>query len=172
MREGRTDVYLQRILDHSSNTKGYNFDEIEARAKQGIPAIMQSRTSPKVVGYEQVYDSRPWYTKTGRLEFYREENEFIEAGENLPVHREPVDSTFYEPNVIVAPKHEAMRPDGSGKVRREARRPELRNALRPQRGADLGGDEKDAASADEGRLQVRLPHAQIPARCAHHAYRH
>jgi len=49
-----------------------------------------------------VTDSRPWYTKSGRLEFYREENEFIEAGENLPVHREPVDSTFYEPNVIVA----------------------------------------------------------------------
>ena len=38
-----------------------------------------------------------------------------EAGENLPVHREPVDSTFYEPNVIVAPKHEALRPDGPEK---------------------------------------------------------
>ncbi|MEK7406692.1 MAG: molybdopterin oxidoreductase, partial [Acidobacteriota bacterium] len=60
----------------------------------------------------QVVDSRPWYTKSGRLEFYRDENEFIEAGENLPVHREPVDSTFYEPNVIVAPKHEAIRPAG------------------------------------------------------------
>ena len=30
------------------------------------------------------------------LGFYREEDEFIEAGENLPVHREPVDSTFPE----------------------------------------------------------------------------
>jgi nitrate reductase / nitrite oxidoreductase, alpha subunit len=29
----------------------------------------------------------------------------------LPVHREPIDSTFYEPNVIVAPRHEAIRPD-------------------------------------------------------------
>jgi nitrate reductase alpha subunit len=71
-----------------------------------------SRTYPKAVGYEQVHDGRPWYTKTGRLEFYREEDEFIEAGENLPVHREPVDSTFYEPNVIVAPAHEALRPKG------------------------------------------------------------
>jgi nitrate reductase alpha subunit len=76
---------------------------------------MNSRTSPKAVGYDQVTDSIPWYTKSGRLEFYREENEFIEAGENLPVHREPVDSTFYEPNVIVAPKHEALRPDGPEK---------------------------------------------------------
>jgi nitrate reductase alpha subunit len=112
VREGRMDVYLQRILDHSTNTKGYNFLELEKNAKEGIPAIMNSRTTPKVVGYEQITDSRPWYTKSGRLEFYRDENEFIEAGENLPVHREPVDSTFYEPNVIVAPPHEAIKPDG------------------------------------------------------------
>lgn len=112
VREGRMDVYLQRILDHSTNTKGYNFLELESKAKEGVPALMNSRTSPKAVGYEQVTDSRPWYTKSGRLEFYREEDEFIEAGENLPVHREPVDSTFYEPNVIIAPRHEAIRPAG------------------------------------------------------------
>jgi nitrate reductase alpha subunit len=112
VREGRTEVYLQRILDASTNTRGYRFSDLEARAKEGIPALMLSRTTPKVVGYEQVTDSRPWYTKSGRLEFYREEDEFIEAGENLPVHREPVDSTFYEPNIIVAPAHEAIRPAG------------------------------------------------------------
>lgn len=102
-------MYLQRILDNSTNTKGYSIEELEAKAKEGIPALMNSRTTPKAVGFEQVTDSRPWYTKSGRLEFYREEEEFIEAGENLPVHREPVDSTFYEPNVIVAPAHEAIR---------------------------------------------------------------
>jgi nitrate reductase alpha subunit len=112
VREGRTDVYLQRILDFSTNTKGYDIRDLEAKAQQGVPALMNGRTTPKAVGYEQVTDSRPWYTKSGRLEFYREEAEFIEAGENLPVHREPVDSTFYEPNVIVAPKHEAIRPVG------------------------------------------------------------
>ncbi len=110
--EGRTEVYLQRILDASSNAKGYRMSELEEKAKRGIPALLMSRTSPKCVGYEQVTDSRPWYTKTGRLEFYREEDEFIEAGENLPVHREPIDSTFYEPNVIVAGRHEALRPKG------------------------------------------------------------
>jgi nitrate reductase alpha subunit len=115
VREGRTDVYLQRILDFSTNAKGYQIAELEALALQGVPALMNNRTNPKAVGFEQVTDSRPWYTKTGRLEFYREENEFIEAGENLPVHREPVDSTFYEPNVIVSPPHEALRPDGPEK---------------------------------------------------------
>jgi len=112
VREGRTTAYLQRILNASSNTKGYQIDELEAKAREGVPALMINRTLPKSVGYEQVVDSRPWYTKTGRLEFYREEDEFIEAGENLPVHREPVDSTFYEPNVIVAPKHDALRAAG------------------------------------------------------------
>jgi nitrate reductase / nitrite oxidoreductase, alpha subunit len=112
VRENRTDVYLQRILDTSTNTKGYSIKDLEAKALEGVPALMQSRTTPKVVGYEQVADSQPWYTKSGRLEFYREEDEFIEAGENLPVHREPVDSTFYEPNVIVAPRHEAIRAAG------------------------------------------------------------
>jgi nitrate reductase / nitrite oxidoreductase, alpha subunit len=112
VREDKTSVYLQRILNMSTNTKGYQFADLHDKALKGIPALMNSRTTPKVVGYEQVTDSRPWYTKTGRLEFYREEDEFIEAGENLPVHREPVDSTFYEPNVIVAPKHEALRPAG------------------------------------------------------------
>lgn len=108
--EGKTDVYLQRILDHSTNTKGYSFKDLHEKALQGIPAILNSRTTPKNVGYDQITDSTPWYTKSGRLEFYREEDEFIEAGENLPVHREPVDSTFYEPNIIIAPPHEALRP--------------------------------------------------------------
>ncbi|MCX7915791.1 MAG: molybdopterin-dependent oxidoreductase, partial [Verrucomicrobiae bacterium] len=110
VRDGKAEVYLQRILNASTNTKGYRIEELEAKAKEGIPTLMNSRTTPKTVGYEQITDSRPWYTKSGQLEFYRDEDQFIEAGENLPVHREPVDSTFYEPNVIVAPKHEALRP--------------------------------------------------------------
>ena len=112
VREDKTDVYLQRILDHSTNTKGYSFKDLHDKALDGVPAIMNSRTTPKSVGYNQIADSTPWYTKSGRLESYREEDEFIEAGENLPVHREPVDSTFYEPNIIVSPPHEAMRPMG------------------------------------------------------------
>jgi len=106
------EVYLQRILDHSSNTKGYKITELEEKAKKGIPVLMMTRTNPKSVGYEQVYDSRPWYTKTGRLEFYREENEFIDAGENLPVHREPIDSTFYEPNIIIGAPHPFIKAKG------------------------------------------------------------
>jgi len=112
VREDKAEVYLQRVLDHSSNSRGFKFAELHKKALEGVPALLNNRTIPKAVGYEQIADSRPWYTKTGRLEFYREEPEFIEAGENLPVHREPVDATFYEPNVIVAPEHPALRPSG------------------------------------------------------------
>jgi nitrate reductase alpha subunit len=110
--EGRTEVYLQRVLDNSSLTRGYRFSDLHEKAKKGVPALMMNRTYPKAVGWEQVAESRPWYTKSGRLEFYRDEDEFIDAGENLPVHREPIDSTFYEPNVIVAPPHAFIRAKG------------------------------------------------------------
>ena len=105
VRENRVDVYLQRICDASSSLRGYKFTELEERAKQGTPMLKLLRTYPKIVGWEQTQESKPWYTKTGRLEFYREEDEFIEYGENLPVYREPVDATPHEPNVIVAPKN-------------------------------------------------------------------
>jgi nitrate reductase alpha subunit len=108
--EGRAEVYLQRIIDGSTPLRGYRFEELEELAKQGIPALMNTRTYPRINSYEQVQESKPWYTKTGRLELYRPETEFVEAGENLPVHREPAESTFYEPCAIVAAPHPAIRP--------------------------------------------------------------
>jgi nitrate reductase / nitrite oxidoreductase, alpha subunit len=110
VKEGQARPYLQRIIDASNATRGYRLEDVEALAEQGIPAILQTRTYPKHVGYEQAYESKPWYTKSGRLEFYREEREFIDSGENLVVHREPIDSTFYEPNTIIAAPHPLLRP--------------------------------------------------------------
>jgi nitrate reductase alpha subunit len=108
--EGRMRPYIQRILDHSNATRGYRIEELEDLAEQGIPAIIETRTYPKVGAWEQGVEQKGWYTKTGRLEFYRGEPEFRASGENLIVHREPIDSTFYEPNVIVAKPHELLRP--------------------------------------------------------------
>lgn len=99
--EGNVEAYLQRIIDDSSALKGYKIEELEKDAKEGVPALLMTRTYPKLMGWEQSNEGAPHYTKTGRLEFYRDEDEFIEHGENIPVHREPVDGTFYEPNVIV-----------------------------------------------------------------------
>lgn len=106
----KVDVYLERIVSASSTLKGYSFRELEEKALKGVPSLKNLRTYPKVVGWEQTNESKPWYTKTGRLEFYREEPEFIEHGENLPVFREPIDATFHEPNVIVSKKMTCLRP--------------------------------------------------------------
>ena len=110
VKEKRVDVYLQRIFDFTSMAKGYNVNDLEEKARKGIPALIMSRTYPKIVGFEQAVEDKQWYGKTGRLEFYRDEDEFIEYGENMPVYREAVDATVYEPNVIVAKKHQAIRP--------------------------------------------------------------
>ncbi len=128
--EGNVRPYLQRILDYSNDMRGYKIEDLEAKAAQGIPAIVQTRTYPKYVGFEQSHEDRPWYTRTGRLEFYRDEQEFIDAGENMVLHREPIDSTFYEPNVIVAKPHPLLRPKS----------PEDYGAPR----SDLSGDARQA----------------------------
>lgn len=108
--DGEHEKYLQRVIDHSNTTKGYTFAALLDSCRNGIPFLQMSRTSPRIVGWEQANESKPWYNKTGRLETYRDEDEFIEYGENLPVWRETVDSTYYEPAVIVSKPHPAIAP--------------------------------------------------------------
>lgn len=108
--EGEVEVYLQRIIDHSSALKGYDARELHARAEEGVPALVHMRTYPRVSSLEQQRGEKPWHTKSGRLELYRHEPEFIESGENMLVYREPIDSTAYDPNAIVAAPHPAVRP--------------------------------------------------------------
>jgi nitrate reductase alpha subunit len=110
--QGQVEVYIDRVFRAGNATSGYSFRELLESCRQGIPLYLMTRTSPRIVGWEQTNESKPWYNKTGRLEFYREEDEFIEYGENLPVVREPVDGTHHEPNVILARPHPAIRPKG------------------------------------------------------------
>ncbi len=113
--DGKAEVYLQRIFNASTTTRGYDVLEMEKLAQAGIPGVMNFRTYPRQGGWEQRNESKPWYTKTGRLEFYRDEAEFLEHGENLPVYREPIDATFHEPNVILSRPHPALAPNGPEK---------------------------------------------------------
>ena len=110
--ENKVEAYLQRIINASTTLKGYKIEELEKNAKEGIPALLMTRTYPKIMGWEQANEKKSHYTKSGRLEFYRDEDEFLEHGENIPVHREPVDATFYEPNTIVCGAKDLIRPKG------------------------------------------------------------
>jgi nitrate reductase alpha subunit len=100
--DGDPTPYLQRILAGSNATRGVVFGDLHESCAEGIPALMNNRTYPRHGGWEQRQEDKPWYTASGRLEFYRPEPEFRAAGEMLPVWREPVDATFYEPNAILA----------------------------------------------------------------------
>jgi nitrate reductase alpha subunit len=108
--DGKAVPYIQRILDHSNMMRGYQFDDLLEKAEKGIPVMMMGRSYPKHIGYEQSVESMPWYNRTGRLEFLRDEPEFKDHGEIIPLHREPIDSTFHEPNAIVAAPHVLIRP--------------------------------------------------------------
>lgn len=106
--EKKAKVYIQRVLDNCTTTRGengaYNVDEIIAGKYGGEPgaALMLFRTYPRVPFWEQIHDSIPFYTDCGRLCSYCDLPEAIEFGENLIVHREAVEATPYLPNVIVS----------------------------------------------------------------------
>ncbi len=105
---GNTEVYLDRVFAHSATTstpdgKAYTCRDIMS-GKYGEPgaALMLYRTYPRIPFYEQVHDSLPFYTDSGRLHSYCDLPEAIEYGENFIVHREGPEATPYLPNAIVS----------------------------------------------------------------------
>ena len=126
--EGRPEVYLDRVLKASFTTEGYTVADIMA-GRYGEPggALMQYRTYPRIPFWEQVKDSLPFYTDTGRMNAYCDIPEAIDYGENLIVHREAVEATPYLPNVIVStspwirPKDYGIPPEDLDADRRQVR---------------------------------------------------
>lgn len=112
--EGNRDIYIQRLLDSSIPTSGYKLSDI-MKGKYGEPgaALLLFRTYPRNPFYEQITDSVPFYTDTGRLNAYCDIPEAIEYGENFVVHREGPEGTPYLPNVIVT-SNPFIRPDDYG----------------------------------------------------------
>ncbi|HXV61208.1 MAG TPA: molybdopterin-dependent oxidoreductase, partial [Vicinamibacteria bacterium] len=112
--EGRREIYLQRLLDSCTTTKGYTVPDIMA-GRYGPPggALMNFRTYPRIPFYEQVHDDEPFHTDTGRIHAYADVPEAIEYGENFIVHREGPEATPYLPNVIVS-TNPFVRPDDYG----------------------------------------------------------
>ncbi len=106
--EGKAKVFIQRVFDNSTTTRGkdgpYDIDKFIAGEYGGEPGagLMLFRTYPRVPFWEQIHDSIPFYTDSGRLHSYCDIPEAIEYGENLCVHREGVEATPYLPNVIVS----------------------------------------------------------------------
>jgi nitrate reductase / nitrite oxidoreductase, alpha subunit len=112
--EGNREVYIQRLLDTSTTTTGYQLSDIMA-GKYGPPggALMLFRTYPRIPFWEQVHEDEPFHTDTGRLHAYTDVPEAIEYGENFIVHREGPEATPYLPNVIVS-SNPYVRPNDYG----------------------------------------------------------
>jgi len=112
--EGKRSVYIQRLLDTCTTTKGYQLSDI-MKGKYGPPgaALMLFRTYPRVPFWEQVHEDEPFLTDTGRMHGYSDVPEAIEYGENFIVHREGPEATPYLPNVIVS-SNPLVRPDDYG----------------------------------------------------------
>ncbi|HWP31145.1 MAG TPA: molybdopterin-dependent oxidoreductase [Fimbriimonadales bacterium] len=112
--EGKTEVYINRLLDASTTTHGYTVEDIMA-GKYGEPgaALLTYRTYPRIPFYEQIHDNIPFFTDTGRLNAYCDIPEAIACGENFIVHREGPEATPYLPNVIIS-SNPYVRPENYG----------------------------------------------------------
>jgi len=117
--EGKGRVYLQRLLDASATTKGYNVQDIlDGRYGEPGAALMMFRTYPRIPFRDQIHDNEPFWTDTGRMNSYCDIPEAIEYGENFIVHREGPEATPYLPNVIVS-SNNLIRPEDYGIARDE-----------------------------------------------------
>ncbi|MCC7078295.1 MAG: molybdopterin-dependent oxidoreductase [Acidimicrobiia bacterium] len=122
------EVYLDRVLAACWTTEGYTVGDIMA-GKYGIEggALFQYLSYPRIPFMEQIEQSLPFYTDTGRMNSYVDIPEAIEYGENLIVHREAVEATPYMPNVIVStspyvkPVDYGIPPDARGADERSVR---------------------------------------------------
>ncbi len=86
--------YIQKALDNGTSTKGFTVE----RLKEG-PVRLHLKTYPRVPFWDNVHMDEPIYTKTGRFEFYKEEDKFIALEENLCVHKESIEFTPYGPGM-------------------------------------------------------------------------
>jgi nitrate reductase alpha subunit len=113
-RQGREDVYIDRLLDTSTTSHGYTTKDV-LDGKYGVRggALMLFRSYPRIAFWEQVHESVPFLTDTGRLHAYCDIPEAIEYGENFIVHREAPEATPYLPNVIVS-SNPYIRPENNG----------------------------------------------------------
>ncbi|MFB6156693.1 MAG: molybdopterin dinucleotide binding domain-containing protein [Haloferacaceae archaeon] len=91
--DGDVREYIQETLDHGLTTRHIDVEELEKEPKR-----LKLKTYPRVPFYSQVHDDRPFYTKTGRVEFHKEEDRFIQLGRDDLDHIESPEGTPYGRN--------------------------------------------------------------------------
>ncbi len=88
------------ILSNAKETQGMTYRSIQDRPRRFIATDEESWNSDVEPGVaytpfkHQVYRKKPWRTLTGRQQFYIDHPWYIELGETLPVHKEPVPEKY------------------------------------------------------------------------------
>jgi nitrate reductase / nitrite oxidoreductase, alpha subunit len=113
--EDNVEVYLQRIVDNSSTLRGYQFDEVHAKCQGGHSVAADDPDLSEDHGLGAVQRRRAALHQVGPPGVLPRRGRVPRARRELPVHREPVDGTFYEPNVIVCGAPKLIRPAGARK---------------------------------------------------------
>jgi len=89
------------ILAHSPETKGMSYRGLQEHPQRFVGIDEEAWNSDLEPGRaytpftHQLEKKRPWRTLTGRQQFYIDHPWFLELGEALPVHKEPVDDPEY-----------------------------------------------------------------------------
>ncbi|MBX0323666.1 molybdopterin-dependent oxidoreductase [Halomicroarcula sp. F13] len=91
--DGDVTNYIQAAFDAGITTQDIDVEDLEDG-----PERLNLKTYPRVPFYSQIHDDRPFYTKTGRMEFHKEEDRFVELDRDDLDHIESVEGTPYEPN--------------------------------------------------------------------------
>ncbi|WP_135853602.1 molybdopterin-dependent oxidoreductase [Halorussus salinus] len=85
--------YIQETLDAGITTQDIDVEDLEDG-----PERLNLKTYPRIPFYSQIHDDRPFYTKTGRMEFHKEEDRFVDLGRDDLDHIESVEGTPYGVN--------------------------------------------------------------------------
>jgi nitrate reductase alpha subunit len=91
--DGDVRRYIQETLDAGMTTRDIDVEDLEDG-----PVRLQFKTHPRIPFYGQIHEDRPFYTKTGRMEFHKEEDRFLELGRDDLNHVESVEGTPYGRN--------------------------------------------------------------------------
>ncbi|WP_458208140.1 molybdopterin-dependent oxidoreductase [Haladaptatus sp. NG-SE-30] len=92
-KDGDVRKYIQETLDAGMTTQDIDVKDLEKG-----PQRLNLKTYPRIPFYSQIHDDRPFYTKTGRMEFHKEEDRLIELGRDDLDHIESVEGTPYGVN--------------------------------------------------------------------------
>jgi len=98
----RDEDAVNLILSSSPETQGMVYGSIQEQPQRFVGIDEEAWNSDIEPGRaytaftHQIEKKRPWRTLTGRQQFYIDHEWFLEFGEQLPVHKDPVDDPEYD----------------------------------------------------------------------------